>query len=59
MNIIKKILIAIFCPIWFVFEQTGPFKLKEAKLSFLKYLFAVSVTAIIIVFVYYLTKEIL
>lgn len=59
MNILKKIIIAIFCPILFVFDGNGTSKIKGNALIAVKILFAAAVTTAIIVFAYYLHKEIL
>lgn len=59
MNIFKKIVIAIFCPIWFLFDHNGSKKLTQTKYESIKYLIIAIVVALVVVFVYYLNKEIL
>lgn len=58
-NFMKIFLLSIFCPILFLVNSNGISNLKGGKLLFLKYFIAVLVTAIVVVFVYYLNKEII
>lgn len=58
-NFMKIFLRAIFCPILILLDSNGISNLKGGKLLFLKYFLAVVVTVLIVIFVYYLNKEII
>lgn len=59
MNFLKKLIIALFCPIWFLVKHNNTSKLVNKNWYIIKYAFAVLFTALVIFFVYYLNKEIL
>ena len=58
-NFLKKFIISLFCPVWFLFNHNGSSKFINKNWYIIKYVFAVLFTAAVVVFVYYLNKEIL
>lgn len=58
MKILKKIIFAIFCPIYLAFEHNASERVSQTKFTFVKYIFLAVVIAAAMTFAYYL-KEIL
>lgn len=59
MNILKKIIFAIFCPLNVFSEHNGVSKMVGTKYEFFKYFVMTIVAAAVILFIYFVHKELI